>query len=123
MLFFVLQYTDGFMAMVAQTAACNSLHSIDERLARWILMSHDRVRRDDMPLTQEFLAYMLGVRRPSVSLAASGLQQMGIIQYSRGQLSLIDRKKLEERVCPCYWIIKGVAEGMYLTRPGLEREA
>lgn len=109
----LLKYTDSFLAMVAQTAACNSLHSVDERLARWILMSHDRVGRDDMPLTQEFLSYMLGVRRPSVSLAASGLQQLGLIRYGRGHLTVVDRFGLEERACDCYGIVRGIAEGIY----------
>jgi CRP-like cAMP-binding protein len=109
----LLAYTDNFLAMVAQTAACNSMHSVDERLARWILMCHDRVGRDDMPLTQEFLAYMLGVRRPSVSLAASGLQQVGLIQYGRGNLTVMDRFGLEERACACYGIVRSIAEGVY----------
>ncbi len=109
----LLQYTDAFMAMVAQTAACNSLHSIDERLARWILMVHDRVERNEILLTQEFLAYMLGVRRPSVSLAASGLQQMGLISYSRGHMTIRDRHGLEERACPCYEIVRNIAGGIF----------
>lgn len=119
----LLQYTDGFMAMVAQTAACNSLHSLDERLARWILMVHDRVGRNDIPLTQEFLAYMLGVRRPSVSMAASGLQQMGLIRYSRGEITVLDRAGLEENTCACYAIVRNIFEGMYTTRPEQQRGA
>ena len=82
----MLRYTDAFLAMVAQTAACNSLHPIEERLARWMLMTHDRIQRNEMPLTQEYVAYMLGVRRASVSIAASALQQRGLIKYSRGSL-------------------------------------
>lgn len=101
----LLRYTNAFMAMVAQTAACNSLHDIDERLARWILMIHDRVQTDEMALTQEFLAYMLGVRRASVSIAASGLQAQGIIKYSRGNLVVLDRARLENACCACYAIV------------------
>jgi CRP-like cAMP-binding protein len=109
----LLNYADTFMAMVAQTAACNSLHSIDERLSRWILMVRDRVDKNEMPLTQEFLAYMLGVRRPSVSLAASGLQQLGLIQYSRGHVTVLNREGLEDRTCPCYQIIRNIANDDY----------
>ncbi len=109
----LLQYADTFMAMVAQTAACNSLHGIDERLSRWILMVHDRVGRNEMALTQEFLAYMLGVRRPTVSLAASALQQLGLLEYSRGRITLLDRAGLEDRVCPCYEIVQNIANDVH----------
>jgi CRP-like cAMP-binding protein len=109
----LLRYADAFMAMVAQTAACNSLHGIDERLARWILMTNDRVGRNEMPLTQEFLAYMLGVRRATVSVAASGLQQMGLIKYSRGQVTLVDRHGLEENACACYGIIRTITDELF----------
>jgi CRP-like cAMP-binding protein len=109
----LLRYTDAFMAMVAQTAACNSLHSIDERLARWILMTHDRISRDEMSLTQEFLAYMLGVRRASVSMAASGLQQMGMIKYSRGQLTVLDRARLEDCSCACYRVVREITDRLF----------
>ncbi len=106
----LLRYIDVFMAMVAQTAACNSLHTIDQRLARWILMTHDRVRRADMPLTQEFIAYMLGVRRASVSIAAASLQSLSLIQYSRGHIKVLDRERLEEQSCPCYEIVRKLSD-------------
>ncbi len=109
----ILQYVDAFVAMVAQTAACNSIHSVDERLARWILMVHDRVGRNEMQLTQEFLAYMLGVRRTSVSLAASSLQQIGLLQYKRGHITVVDRQGLEDRACACYAIVRTISEGMF----------
>jgi|SRR5579884_169660 len=112
----LLQYADAFMAMIAQTAACNSLHSVDERLARWILMTHDRIARDEMALTQEFLAYMLGVRRASVSMAASGLQQMGMIKYSRGQLTVLDRARLEDCSCACYGIVRDITDRLFKNR-------
>lgn len=106
----LLRYTDTFMAMIAQTAACNSLHPVEQRLARWILMTHDRVQRDDMPLTQELLSLMLGVRRASVSVAASHLQNLGCLQYSRGKLRVMDRTKLEEQSCPCYAIVRSLTD-------------
>jgi len=114
--FRLLQYVDAFMAMVAQTAACNSLHGIDERLARWILMTRDRVGRDDLALTHEFLAYMLGVRRASVSIAALGLAQMGFIKYSRGHLMILDRSGLESAACACYSVVRHITEQLYKSR-------
>jgi CRP-like cAMP-binding protein len=109
----LLVYIDAFLAMVAQTAACNSLHEIEQRLARWILMTHDRVARDDLPLTQEFIAYMLGVRRASVSIAAAALQQRQLIRYSRGRLLVVDRRGLELHSCPCYAIVRNISENLY----------
>ncbi|MBV9277926.1 MAG: Crp/Fnr family transcriptional regulator [Candidatus Eremiobacteraeota bacterium] len=111
----LLRYTNAFMAMVAQTAACNSLHSVDQRLARWLLMTHDRVQRDDFPLTHEFLAFMLGVRRPSVSVAANALLQNGYIKYTRGHIQVLDRKALEELVCPCYGIVSNLMQSALST--------
>jgi CRP-like cAMP-binding protein len=109
----LLRYTNAFMAMVAQTAACNSLHSIDERMARWLLMIHDRVQRDEFPLTHEFLAFMLGVRRPSISIAAGALQHNGFIRYNRGLLTITDRSGLEQTVCVCYRIVRALMEGVF----------
>ena len=109
----LLRYTDAFMAMVAQTATCNSLHAVDERLARWILMTHDRTGHDEMPLTQEFLAYMLGVRRASVSMSASGLQQRELIKYSRGQITVVDRHGLEDVTCACYGIVRAITDDLF----------
>jgi CRP-like cAMP-binding protein len=109
----LLRYADAFMAMVAQTAACNSLHDVDQRLARWILMTNDRVGRNEIPLTQEFLAYMLGVRRASVSVAASSLQQMGLIRYSRGQVTVVNREGLEENSCACYGIVRNITDELF----------
>jgi CRP-like cAMP-binding protein len=109
----MLRYADAFMAMVAQTAACNSLHGVDERLARWILMTHDRIGRNEMPLTQEFLAYMLGVRRASVSVAAGSLQKLGLISYTRGQVTVVDRERLEETACACYGIVRAITDQLF----------
>jgi CRP-like cAMP-binding protein len=90
----------------SQIAACNRLHDVGERLARWLLMSRDRIGIDDLPLTQEFLSQMLGTRRSSVSVAAGILQKAGIITYTRGNVIIADRQKLEEASCDCYEVIK-----------------
>lgn len=103
----LLLYTRALMKQVAQTAACNRLHTVEERLARWLLMYHDRVESNELPLTQEFISNMLGTRRASVSTAAGGLQEAGIIRYSRGHISVLDREKLEGFACECYQAAKG----------------
>jgi len=90
----------------AQIAACNVLHNVEERLARWILMSQDRILSDTLPLTQEFMAQMLGTRRASVSVAAGILQKAGFISYNRGSVTIVNRKKLEDAACDCYGIVK-----------------
>ena len=89
-----------------QLAACNRLHDVVERLARWLLMSHDRIGSKTLPLTQEFLGQMLGCRRASVTVAAKVLQKAGMIAYSRGHVSILNRPKLEETACSCYRIIE-----------------
>jgi CRP-like cAMP-binding protein len=95
------------LAMQAtQIAACNRLHEVNERLARWLLMSHERIGTDKMPLTQEFLAQMLGTRRSSVSVAAGMLQKAGMITYTRGNVTIVDKPKLEDAACDCYEVIQ-----------------
>ncbi|HEY8671738.1 MAG TPA: helix-turn-helix domain-containing protein, partial [Terriglobales bacterium] len=89
-----------------QVAACNRLHDVEERLARWLMMSQDRIDTKIMPLTQEFLGQMLGTRRASVSLAAGTLQKAGLINYTRGNVTVLDRTKLAEAACDCYAIIE-----------------
>ncbi len=89
-----------------QLAACNRLHDVEERLARWLLMSHDRIGAETMPLTQEFLGQMLGSRRSSVSVAASILQKAGMITYTRGNVTIVNKPKLVEAACDCYQIIQ-----------------
>jgi CRP-like cAMP-binding protein len=89
-----------------QLAACNRLHDVEERLARWLLMSHDRIDGKTMPLTQEFLGQMLGTRRSSVSMAASILQKAGMITYTRGNVTILDKPKLVEAACDCYQVIQ-----------------
>jgi CRP-like cAMP-binding protein len=89
-----------------QIAACNRLHDVEERLARWILMSQDRILADTLPLTQEFMAQMLGTRRSSVTVAAGALQKKGLISYTRGSVTILNRQKLEEVACDCYGIVQ-----------------
>lgn len=100
------RYTQALFNQIAQGTACNTLHSVEERMCRWLLMTQDRVGKDDFPLTQEFLGQMLGVRRPTVSIAASILQKAGLIRYSRGGITILDREGLEDSSCECYAIIK-----------------
>jgi CRP-like cAMP-binding protein len=95
-------YMLAYVSMMAQSVACNRLHSIEERFARWILMTHDRVQGDQFDLTQEFISDMLGVHRPSVSLVASTFQQAGYIRYTRGHMSILNRPGLEDVTCECY---------------------
>jgi CRP-like cAMP-binding protein len=98
----LLRYVSFVTAMVSQTAACNRLHTVDARMARWLLMTHDRVGADEFPLTQEFLAIMLGVARPTVNIAGATLQRAGFITYTRGRITVRDREGLESASCECY---------------------
>ena len=91
---------------VAQTAACNRLHEIKQRLARWLLMTQDRVDSGALPITHDFLATMLGTDRPSVSVAAGIFQEEGLIEYTRGAVKIVNRKKLEDSACECYGVIR-----------------
>jgi CRP-like cAMP-binding protein len=100
------QYSQISAMQIAQIAACNRLHEVHERLARWLLMCADRVGSNQVPLTQEFLAQMLGTRRSSVTVAAGILQKAGLIAYSRGDVKIVDRQKLEETACECYGIMQ-----------------
>jgi CRP-like cAMP-binding protein len=101
----LMRYTLALFTQIAQSASCNRLHEVQERCARWLLQTHDRVDKDEFPLTQEFLAQMLGVHRPTVSVAAGMLQKAGLISYSRGAITILDRKGLEEASCSCYRVI------------------
>lgn len=102
----LLRYSQLLMGQIAQGAACNRLHPIEARCARWLLSTHDRVEGDSFPLTQDFLALMLGVRRAGVSVAQHALQQDGLIDYSRGQVRILDRPALETVACECYGVIR-----------------
>ncbi len=99
-------YAVALFALVAQSAACNRMHPMVERCARWLLMTHDRVDATDFPMTHEFLSEMLGVRRPSVSVAAEALQAKGLITYHRGKVTVLDRAGLEAASCECYRLIR-----------------
>jgi CRP-like cAMP-binding protein len=102
-----LQRFSMILAMQStQLVACNRLHGVEERLARWLLMSQDRVASETLPLTQEFLARMLGTRRASVTVAAGALQKAGLIRYSRGSVGILDRARLEKKACHCYDVIE-----------------
>lgn len=98
----LLRYSYTLMRQVSQTAACNATHTADERLSRWLLMCQDRVQSDDINLTQEFIAEMLGTRRATVNVAASNLQSAGLIRYNRGQIRIIDRAGMIAFSCECY---------------------
>ena len=92
---------------VSQSLACNSLHSVEQRCARWLLMTHDRVGGDELLLTHEVLAQMLAVRRAGVSVAAHAMRRRGLIRYSRGRVTILDRTGLERAACECYGIVQG----------------
>ena len=102
----LLRYALAFQAQVAQTAACNGHHALDQRLARWLLMAHDRVIGDEFPMTQDLLALMLCVHRPGVTVAARLFQQAGLIRYGAGQITVTDRPGLEAAACECHAAVK-----------------
>ncbi len=104
----ILLFTNALMTQISQTALCNRLHLVEERLARWLLMCHDRSTDKKLSLTQEFLSIMLGVNRPTVTVAAILLQSAGFIKYSRGKIIVIDREGLEHFTCDCYKTAKTV---------------
>jgi hypothetical protein len=97
----MLRYAHAFFNQVAQSAACNQFHSIQQRCCRWMLMTHDRMQSDEFLLTQEFLAMMLGVQRTGVTAAAGALQRAGLIRYKRGNVTITDRRGLQQRSCEC----------------------
>jgi CRP-like cAMP-binding protein len=104
----LFRFTHLLMTQVAQTAACNRFHVVTQRLARWLLMTRDRVQSNEFVLTQEFLARMLGVRRVGVTEAASSLQKRKLIRYTRGTITILDQKGLEATACGCYAIVNGL---------------
>jgi len=101
-----LRYTQALITQMAQTAVCNRHHSVEQQLCRWLLLSLDRLPSNELNMTQELIANMLGVRREGVTEAAGHLQAAGLIHYSRGHIAIIDRPKMEERVCECYAVVK-----------------
>ena len=102
----LLRYTQALMAQMAQTAICNRHHSIDQQLCRWLLLSLDRLASNNLTMTQELIANMLGVRREGVTEAAGKLQKLGVINYKRGQITVTNRQKLETLCCECYAVVK-----------------
>ena len=101
------RYAQSVIAQMMQTTACNALHPVNERCARWLLMTHDRMRFQEFRLSHEFLAVMLGVQRPTVSLVAGTLQAKGLIRYAHGHVHVLDRQGLEDAACGCYAVIRG----------------
>ena len=102
----LLRYTQALITQMSQTAVCNRHHSLDQQLCRWLLLSLDRLQSDELSMTQELIANMLGVRREGVTEAALKLQKSGLIQYSRGLIKVLDRPGLERRACECYAVVK-----------------
>ena len=102
----LLRYTQALITQMSQTAVCNRLHEIEQQLCRWLLLSHDRLDSDELVMTQELIANMLGVRREGVTTAAGRLQEQGLISYVRGRIQILDRRGLEAAVCECYKVVK-----------------
>ena len=102
----LLRFTQALITQMSQTAVCNRHHSLDQQLCRWLLLSLDRLQGDDLVMTQELIANMLGVRREGVTEAALSLQKAGLIRYARGHITVLDRAGLEQRTCECYAVVK-----------------
>jgi CRP-like cAMP-binding protein len=116
----LLRYTQALITQMAQTAVCNRHHSVDQQLCRWLLLSLDRLSVNQLTMTQGLIANMLGVRREGVTEAAGKLQKLGVIEYSRGQITVLDRPKLEQRCCECYEVVKKETDRL-LPHPLLQR--
>jgi CRP-like cAMP-binding protein len=102
----LLRYTQALMTQMSQTAVCNRLHSVEQQLCRWLLLSRDRLETDELVMTQELIANMLGVRREGITYAAGRLQESGLISYVRGRITILDRRGLEATVCECYRVVR-----------------
>ncbi len=102
----LLRYTQALITQISQTAVCNRLHTVEQRLCRWLLMTHDLTQSDELQMTHEFISHMLGVRREGVTMAAQRLQEMGMISYVRGHIRILDRKQLLAQVCECYQVVQ-----------------
>jgi CRP-like cAMP-binding protein len=112
----LLRYTQALITQMAQTAVCNRHHSVDQQLCRWLLLSLDRLSSNQLTMTQELIANMLGVRREGVTEAAGKLHKLGVIRYARGQITVLDRPQLEELCCECYAVVKKESDRL-LPRP------
>jgi len=115
----IVRYNDVLLAQVQQSVACNALHGLEARLCRWLLQTHDCIDGNVIPLTQEFLGQMLGVRRTTVTIAARLLQSAGLIRYRRGHIQVLDRAALEDIACECYAVVKHNADKVFAARPPL----
>jgi len=114
----LLRYIQAFQTQVSQTAVCNGSHTVEERLARWLLMAHDRVEGNQFPMTHEFMSLMLGVRRAGVTTAAGVLKRVGVIDYGNGTMTVLDRPGLEDTACECYGIVRKQFERLLGMRRG-----
>jgi CRP-like cAMP-binding protein len=112
----LLRYTQALITQMSQTAVCNRHHSLDQQLCRWLLLSLDRLRGNELVMTQELIANMLGVRRESVTEGALKLQKLGLIHYARGHITVLDRPGLEKRSCECYAVVKKEYDRLLPTR-------
>ena len=115
----LLRYTQYLMTQISQTAVCNRLHSVEEQLCRWLLINHDLLQTNELVMTHELIANMLGVRREGVSIAAGHLQAQGLIKYVRGTITMLDRSALESAVCECYQVVKAEYDrilGTYISK-------
>jgi CRP-like cAMP-binding protein len=108
----VTRFLEAFVGMIMQSTACNAVHKVEHRLARWLLMAHDRMGSDEFPLTQEFAAMMLGATRPTVTVVAGVLQKAGLITYHRGRIVIVDREKLEAASCECYAVTTSLLQAV-----------
>jgi CRP-like cAMP-binding protein len=118
----LLRYALVHHGQVARTAACNGRHHTDQRLARWLLMAHDRSEGDGFPMTHEFLSMMLGVRRAGVTVAAGLLSKAGFIRYERGRMEVTDRPGLESAACECYGVARRASDALLGREPGAKGE-
>ena len=117
-LYLLLRYTQALITQMAQTAVCNRHHTLDQQLCRWLLLSLDRLQGSELVMTQELIANMLGVRREGVTEGALKLQDAGVIRYSRGRITVLDRPELERRTCECYAVVKKEYDRLLPNTPG-----
>ena len=117
LLHILLRYTQALITQMTQTAVCNRHHSVDQQLCRWLLLSLDRLSSDKLIMTQELIANMLGVRREGVTEAAGKLQKLGVIRYRRGEITVLDRPRLEQLSCECYAVVKTETDRLMPLQP------
>lgn len=120
LLHILLRYTQSLITQMSQTAVCNRHHELERQLCRWLLLSLDRLNSNTLVMTQELIANMLGVRREGVTEAAGKLQMQGVIRYSRGRITVLDREQLEKCACECYAVVKKESDRLTQMQPGLK---